>query len=362
MSNQEKSTPTDLVVLIDTSGSMKDEAGHLSRSLESAIKMAEESCAADLRHCCFGIEGTWDNTHFSQSYRNYLLTLHDLSDADFAGDRYTGGKKVNAKEDGAGAIQDIARYFDWRDGALRTIFYLGDEGLKGGDPRDEKDERARDRAIAVAKEENIMVFTYLGTPLQEGAKPHPENVADYRKLAFDTGGDAYKSPNEDLGGFEPILESIICRKPLDGGAGLNLEHVRPGETWRPSNEIQLDLINIFEEEQPLDGKKQSIITCINTGTVTLRNIVLAMSLDDHLDSFEAVFADTSDDSKTVKIPDLEPGEHYHFGYDVDLIRDDPSYQPSLEKAYRLRIRPSFKVDFEFSQAAHYNVGTLSDQH
>ncbi|MEO1559902.1 MAG: hypothetical protein AAFS12_09810, partial [Cyanobacteria bacterium J06632_19] len=58
MSNQSSNTPpVDLVIVIDTSPSMKDEAQALSQAAESAIKAAKSSCPSDLRVVWFGIEG-----------------------------------------------------------------------------------------------------------------------------------------------------------------------------------------------------------------------------------------------------------------------------------------------------------------
>ncbi|MFH7028319.1 MAG: hypothetical protein ACHBN1_23700 [Heteroscytonema crispum UTEX LB 1556] len=60
MSLQNTTIPTvDLVIFIDTSSSMKDEAQALSSSAEAAIAAAKSSCPSDLRVTWLGIEGIW---------------------------------------------------------------------------------------------------------------------------------------------------------------------------------------------------------------------------------------------------------------------------------------------------------------
>jgi hypothetical protein len=62
----------DLVVVIDTSASMRDEAADLSRAVDAAIEAARSLCPSDLRVTCLGIEGTFRATRFDKTVRNYL--------------------------------------------------------------------------------------------------------------------------------------------------------------------------------------------------------------------------------------------------------------------------------------------------
>jgi hypothetical protein len=190
----------DLVIVIDTSGSMADEAMELSNAAEEAIEAATKSCDSNLCVKWFGIEDIWENTHFSQSYRGYLNGL-GVTDNHLVGSVGT----EDSFEDGAAAIIDLSNYFDWRSGADRVIFYLGDEGLAGGNPQNIIDVHARNSAISVAVNNGITVHTYLGT-----GKNHPATVSDYVKLAHNTGGQFFAAPARSLGGFVAVLESIIC--------------------------------------------------------------------------------------------------------------------------------------------------------
>ncbi|WP_410480044.1 hypothetical protein [Providencia sp. PROV175] len=65
----------DLVVVIDTSGSMSDEAGDLSKQIDATIEAASAKCPSHLRATFLGIEGTWANTKFDQSASEYLIKI-----------------------------------------------------------------------------------------------------------------------------------------------------------------------------------------------------------------------------------------------------------------------------------------------
>lgn len=64
----------DLVVVIDTSGSMADESSDLSQQIDDAVQKALGRCPSSLRVTFLGIEGTWDNTKFDRSVTDYLMT------------------------------------------------------------------------------------------------------------------------------------------------------------------------------------------------------------------------------------------------------------------------------------------------
>lgn len=133
VSKQASSIPSvDLVIVIDTSPSMKDEARSLSDAASSAIAKAKSSCPSDLRVVWLGIEGTWKGTSFDQTVRAYLTQKCKVSESKLRGRKKGEVADAGAQEDAARAIEDISDYFDWRTGAARAIFYLGDEALEGG--------------------------------------------------------------------------------------------------------------------------------------------------------------------------------------------------------------------------------------
>lgn len=220
----------DLVILIDTSGSMGDEATELSNAATQAITAAQQSCPSDLRVCWFGIEGTWSNTRFSQSYRNYFkgqaapnkddcqYSDTPLTDADLKG-------YIADREDGAAAIIDLSEHFDWRPDAARAVFYLGDEALERGGPQNADDYAAADAAIAVVQKKGVTVFTYFGTPFYP--ETAAETSAEYRRLAESTGGQFFNAPADNLGGFKAILEQIICASVQSNCIEASLPKLQP---------------------------------------------------------------------------------------------------------------------------------------
>ena len=195
--------PVDLVLLIDTSESMQDEAKDLSDAAAAAIKAAEQSCPCNLQVKWLGIEGTWADTNFAQSLRAYLNKL-GIKDEEILSRKFS-GKNQEAKEDGARAIQDISKHFDWRPGAARAIFYLGDEALEGGNPQNADDITAANAAIFVAKKAAVKVHTYLGTGIKDET-----TEAEYKRVATETGGQAFVAPVANIGGFQVVLKQIIC--------------------------------------------------------------------------------------------------------------------------------------------------------
>lgn len=114
---------------------------------------------------------------------------------------------AGAQEDAARAIEDISDYFDWRTGAARAIFYLGDEALEGGgDKTDREDIKATNLAIQKAQGAGITVHTYFGTSKSK----HSEGIkTEYARLATSTGGQAF-TDKDAISGFSAVLEKVIC--------------------------------------------------------------------------------------------------------------------------------------------------------
>ncbi|MEM6753530.1 MAG: hypothetical protein AAF630_11230 [Cyanobacteria bacterium P01_C01_bin.38] len=197
----------DLVIVIDTSPSMRDEARDLSKAHEAAIKTAKSSCPSDLRVTWLGVEGVWKGTKFNQTIRDYLTSSCKVSESQLRGRKKGELKSAGAQEDAARAIDDISSFFDWREGASRAIFYSGDEALEGGGSKTEQEDiEAATRAIAKAKENKVTVHTFFGTSKSK----HQEGVKqEYARVATSTGGQFFT--DKDLtGGFAKILEKVIC--------------------------------------------------------------------------------------------------------------------------------------------------------
>ncbi|MEL7036203.1 MAG: vWA domain-containing protein [Cyanobacteria bacterium J06592_8] len=205
---QGNSTPTvDLVIVIDTSPSMKDEAHALSKAASVSIKAAASSCPSNLRVVWFGVEGTWKDTNFNRTIRDYLLKVCKVSESKIRGRKRGELPSAGAQEDGARAVEDIANHFDWRPGASRAIFYLGDEALEGGGGQvQQADIDAANQAIQTAKAQQVKVHTYFGT---SKSKHQAQLKQEFTRLAKQTGGQSF-THQDTLNGFTLVLESVIC--------------------------------------------------------------------------------------------------------------------------------------------------------
>ncbi|WP_193015452.1 MULTISPECIES: VWA domain-containing protein [Gammaproteobacteria] len=211
----------DLVVVIDTSGSMSDESSDLSKDIDIAIQKALERCPSKLRVTFLGIEGTWEDTKFDQSASDYLKAqcvperrlqarkpFKEADGRDHAGNR----------EDLCRAVIDVSRYFDWRDGARRAIFVLGDEGMEGGGGvLTNAAVIKNNEAITVAQHEKVKVYTYQGTPDDNSTNldrfpsvvDRDRVTKEYVRLAEQTGGRSYIYTT-GIANFSLVLQEILC--------------------------------------------------------------------------------------------------------------------------------------------------------
>jgi hypothetical protein len=200
----------DLVVVIDSSVSMKDEAAALSVAVDTAIEAVRTSCPSDLRVTYLGIEGVFKETLFNRTVRSYLTGV-GAAESDLRGRQRGTVAEGGAQEDGARAIEDVSLHFDWRANAARTVFFLGDEALEGGNEngkQDQADIEAATRAIDVASEAGVRVHTYLGTSSVK-ASVRQAIQAEYARVAEQTKGQAFTS-QDSISGFAELLKTVIC--------------------------------------------------------------------------------------------------------------------------------------------------------
>ncbi|MGB3402225.1 MAG: hypothetical protein WBA77_05995 [Microcoleaceae cyanobacterium] len=197
----------DLVIVIDTSPSMRDEAQGLSEATKIAMRAAARACPSDLRVTWLGIEGRWNGTNFNRTARNYLVQVCKVPGNQLRGRRRGELPSAGAQEDGARAIEDLASHFDWRSGAGRAIFFLGDEALEGGGDQTElADIEAANQAIEKAKAAGVKIHTYFGTSKSK----HRDGISsEYQRLATETGGQAF-GDQDSVKGYVQLLETVIC--------------------------------------------------------------------------------------------------------------------------------------------------------
>lgn len=197
----------DLVILTDTSPTMKTDARAVSAAAEAALAAAQHPRPADIRVTWLGIEGRWRRTAFTQTARGYLTQTCQAPPSALRGRQRGELPGGGAQEDAARAMEDVAAYFDWRPEARRHLFYLGDEALDGGGDRpDAADEAAADRAIAAARSAGVRVHTHLGLTRSR----HREALArDYARVAAATGGLAFAARPEAPTDFAAVLLAIV---------------------------------------------------------------------------------------------------------------------------------------------------------
>jgi hypothetical protein len=199
----------DLVVVIDSSVSMKDEAAALDTAVAAAVETAKTKCPSDLRVTYLGIEGTFKTTRFDTTIKNYLTGTAKTDEATLRGRKKGTVEGGGAQEDGARAIEDVTLHFDWRPDAKRAIFFLGDEAFEGGGKDiNQEDIDAANRSVAAAKQGDVRVHTYLGTSAMKD-KQRKAMEAEYARVATETGGQAFTS-DDALNGFQALLEKVIC--------------------------------------------------------------------------------------------------------------------------------------------------------
>lgn len=262
--------PVDLVVLMDMSGSMADEALLLDAQVAALIRAATAECRADLRVVWLGIAKIKNKTNFTQTCRKYLAENLNIPRRVLESD-------PKDKEDGARSIIDLARYFDWRSGASRLLLFLGDEGLFQGNPQNRQDKIQTERAITVAQEQRVTVFTYLGTPL--GKRIIPKTRAAYKQLASATGGQAYIHPPENLAGFQNALSDLVCATS-PACTHVELPELRPCFELRwgeqaddrlETNEVQVLYLVVRNPYANITFKDLSVTATIRAGVATQQN-------------------------------------------------------------------------------------------
>ena len=240
MSKKASTIPAvDLVIVIDTSPSMKDEAQALSDATAGALAKAKSSCPTDLRVVWLGVEGTWKGTNFDTPIRAYLTQKLKVAESKLRARKRGELESAGAQEDAARAIEDISDYFDWRDGATRAIFYLGDEALEGGgDKTEPKDILAADLAIQKAQAQGVTVHTYFGTSKSK----HVDGIkSEYARVSTSTGGQFF-TDKDVLSGFSAVLEKVIC-----GSRTAKTIKLKPGSVY-----IQDFVANEFSKLYTLD--------------------------------------------------------------------------------------------------------------
>lgn len=205
---------TDLVVLIDRSGSMSGAATSVSNAAAAGIAKAKEECPSDLRVVWLAVDSSmpgtttgpgagWPGTNFTQSHEQYLTSIGVAGP--FFGDAPPAVSFPN--EQGADAIADLAKHFDWRKGACRAVFYISDTNLDADWTRTADDVAATTNAINEATANDVTVFAHFIAPFQTDNAAATQQ--DYQNLCDQTGGVLYVGP-VDQNKYTDLLKDAIC--------------------------------------------------------------------------------------------------------------------------------------------------------
>lgn len=209
------SAVVDLILLIDSSGSMGAAGQAISDVASKAIKNAKKECPTDLRLEWFGVDNKKPGVgimppgfgNFSQTHEQYLNGI-GVNSALLTSNHPDSGVPP---EQGADAIADLSNYFDWRENACRAIFYISDTALDGASgPTTAENDAATGFAIAEANKNNVTVFAHFVEPHESGFDV-AATTKNYNDLCNQTGGQAIIGGTATKTKYEKLLQEVICK-------------------------------------------------------------------------------------------------------------------------------------------------------
>jgi hypothetical protein len=214
----------DLVILLDSSGSMSGAALAVSNAAEEALAAAAKECPSDLRAAFLVVDGAKPiaagspganppgdlgditlilaGTPFKQSHQQYLEGIG--STGPFKQDEAQPvGDPTYPGEEGADAIADLCNFYDWRPDACRAIFYVSDTKLDGYSAFDAA---AAANAQAAASANGVVLFAHHIGP----ASPITPEIQNYFDMCNPTGGSVYLGP-VDVEKYKVLLREAVCK-------------------------------------------------------------------------------------------------------------------------------------------------------
>ncbi len=196
----------DLVVIIDSSGSMGPISVAISDAAESAVAKALTTCNSDLQIKYFGLTTQSPSPLFANSFLAYLQGI-ETAPVTYAS--LTGHTGL-ASEQGANAIEDLSNYYDWREDACKAIFYISDEELDSSTPRQDfaNELAVTNSAILAAQNNEVAVFSHFISSLGLD----PQIVDMYEMLSEETGGIHKASDLNEVSPefYEDLIPEVIC--------------------------------------------------------------------------------------------------------------------------------------------------------
>lgn len=207
----------DLVILVDSSGSMSGAWNAINEATEKLEDAIKEKCGKEARITKLNLDDSNDPStsggYSVPGFLNYEKYLRDT--AGYAGSLLTNNDDPDRyeTEQGAKGIADLSSHFDWIDGACRSILYVSDEWLDGsfkGSPspaNDIVDKPASAAAISIAvnaaNTNNVTLFAHLINSIKE--------AEHYKLLTESTGGSAHigDAPSPKL--YIDLVSEAACK-------------------------------------------------------------------------------------------------------------------------------------------------------
>ena len=200
--------PLDVVFVMDTSGTMADEAGVLCANIDDVIAKLG-AAGVEFDATIWGISQTpgGDFDCLTDTVANVLGTAVPGNPPCCRG--------LAGREDWGSAVAIVAAEYPWTPGAARVIVPLADEGPGAGDPCDDpgNDRDAITHAIDIAVANSVFVAPVTGT----GSSACVVGLA--ADLAAGTGGITFAStdPAADLAGAIEDIAVQVCMAVGPGG-------------------------------------------------------------------------------------------------------------------------------------------------
>lgn len=201
--------PIDIVFLMDTSGSMEDEAAALCTAIEGVERELLRRGARVAAITLLGITETAADTDDPEAYACITRHVAETYGTAVPGTPPPALALLEDDEDWGPATAIVAANHPWAPGALRLIVPISDEGPFDGDPCDDPgdDRDIIQHAILVADANQVVVSPIAGT----GSDACTVNLGI--ALAQGTGGTAFRSldPANEIATFVLQLIENACR-------------------------------------------------------------------------------------------------------------------------------------------------------
>ena len=339
----------DLVILVDSSGSMSRTWKAIidaSDSLKDAIK---DKCGAQARITLLALDrvnpgsGTSAPTGFT-SHEQYII-----DNAGYPGPFATDDGTWDG-EQGSKAIADVSNHFPWKEGACRSILYVSDEWLDSISNSESGSMASIPIGVNAANSNNVTVFTHLVSGGSSSVS-NPILAAHYTQLAESTGGISHigDKPSKEL--YINLISEAACNCG-DGCIEVPLPEIKPCITisWGDSD------CDCLETD---DFEILCISICNCYANIAFNNFTISMI--EITDSDGNAVENLPDGTPSVQAVPIGP---ICFGNILPCVDGDASCvsrefvintRGAKDRGYQVKLRGiCFEVNFEYDQESCFS--------